>query len=83
MSGHRGAIQSLSWSAESSVLVSGGLDCTVKCWDVKSSGGERMVGSMRADGTARGAGDAMSSVNERGGLPMGPGEPQWDEMNST
>jgi transcription initiation factor TFIID subunit 5 len=39
MSGHTQPITSLSFSAESSTLVSGGLDCTVRVWDVKTSGG--------------------------------------------
>jgi transcription initiation factor TFIID subunit 5 len=39
MTGHTAAIYSLSFSAESSLLVSGGADWSVRCWDVKSSGG--------------------------------------------
>ncbi len=39
MLGHTQPIQSLAFSAESSMLVSGGLDCTVRCWDVKGAGG--------------------------------------------
>lgn len=39
MSGHTQPITSLAFSAESSTLVSGGLDCTVRVWDVKTSGG--------------------------------------------
>lgn len=39
MTGHTQPITSLSFSAESSTLVSGGLDCTVRVWDVKTSGG--------------------------------------------
>jgi transcription initiation factor TFIID subunit 5 len=46
MTGHQGQITSLSFSAESSVLVSGSLDSTVRCWDVKSAGGEKSS-SMR------------------------------------
>lgn len=34
MRGHRGNIYSLSFSRESTVLVSGGSDCTVRAWDV-------------------------------------------------
>jgi transcription initiation factor TFIID subunit 5 len=84
MSAHRGLIHSLAWSAESSVLVSGGADSTVRIWDAKSAGGERTA-SMRAEGngTGRGVnGDAVAGM-ERGGLPMSPGGAQWDEMNST
>lgn len=41
MAGHTAAIYSLAFSAESSLLVSGGADWTVRCWDVKGSGGAR------------------------------------------
>ena len=39
MTGHTASVYSLAFSAESSVLVSGGADWTVKCWDVKDAGG--------------------------------------------
>ena len=61
MRGHaRGGIWSLTWSAESNVLVSGGMDCTVRVWDVHepatASGQGRVVGeggpSRAADGAA-------------------------------
>jgi WD40 repeat protein len=39
MTGHTGSIYSLAFSAESSLLVSGGADWTVRCWDVKGAGG--------------------------------------------
>lgn len=39
MAGHTATIHSLDFSQESSVLVSGGADWTVRCWDVKSPGG--------------------------------------------
>jgi transcription initiation factor TFIID subunit 5 len=39
MTGHKASIYSLSFSAESSLLVSGGADWTMKCWDVKGAGG--------------------------------------------
>ena len=39
MTGHTASIYSLAFSAESNLLVSGGADWTVKCWDVKSAGG--------------------------------------------
>lgn len=73
MSGHRAPIHSLSFSAESSVLVSGSADCTVRCWDVKSAGGERARGEG-ADGR-RGGGVDLAGT---GRVPMGPGE-GWDE----
>lgn len=39
MTGHTSSIYSLAFSAESSMLVSGGADWTLRCWDVKSAGG--------------------------------------------
>jgi transcription initiation factor TFIID subunit 5 len=39
MTGHTASIYSLAFSAESSLLVSGGADWTVRCWDVMSAGG--------------------------------------------
>ena len=39
MLGHTASVYSLAFSAESSLLVSGGADWTVRCWDVKAAGG--------------------------------------------
>jgi transcription initiation factor TFIID subunit 5 len=39
MTGHTATIYSLAFSQETSVLVSGGADWTVRSWDVKSPGG--------------------------------------------
>lgn len=39
MTGHKASIYSLSFSAESSLLVSGSADWTMKCWDIKGAGG--------------------------------------------
>ena len=39
MTGHTASVYSLAFSAESSLLVSGGADWTVRCWDVKGAGG--------------------------------------------
>ena len=39
MTGHTASIYSLAFSQESALLVSGGADWTVRCWDVKSAGG--------------------------------------------
>jgi len=41
MTGHTSMINSLSFSACSSMLVSGGCDWTVRCWDVKGAGGPK------------------------------------------
>lgn len=40
MTGHAASIYSLAFSEESSLLVSGGADWTVRCWDVKAAGGK-------------------------------------------
>ena len=39
MTGHTATVYSLAFSQESSLLVSGGADWTVRCWDVKHPGG--------------------------------------------
>jgi len=39
MIGHKASIYSLDFSAESSLLVSGSADWTMRCWDVKGAGG--------------------------------------------
>ncbi|KAJ5143370.1 uncharacterized protein N7515_002157 [Penicillium bovifimosum] len=50
MRGHgQGGIWSLSWSMESTVLVSGGADCTVRVWDVAAPQ-EATQGRVIADG---------------------------------
>lgn len=51
MTGHTGSIYSLAFSAESSLLVSGGADWTVRCWDVKSAGGPPV--KPRENGTSQ------------------------------
>lgn len=55
MTGHTASLYSLTFSAESSVLVSGGADWTVRCWDVKSSGE-----TSRANGIGGSAGSHHS-----------------------
>ena len=62
MRGHgKGGIWSLSWSAESTVLVSGGADCTVRAWDVTGPAKEASAttaagptGSIPGDGSGSG-----------------------------
>jgi transcription initiation factor TFIID subunit 5 len=49
MIGHNASIYSLAFSAESSLLVSGSADWTVRCWDVKSAGGNK-TGKPRENG---------------------------------
>jgi transcription initiation factor TFIID subunit 5 len=50
LTGHLASIYSLAFSAESSLLVSGSADWTVRCWDVKSSGG--LKGKLRENGSS-------------------------------
>lgn len=59
MTGHTASIYSLAFSAESSLLVSGGADWTVRCWDVKSAGG--LPTKARENGVTNGV-----SGNENG-----------------
>lgn len=47
MIGHSSSIYSLAFSAESSLLVSGSADWTVRCWDVKGAGGARSIKSQK------------------------------------
>ncbi|PLB41488.1 putative transcription initiation factor TFIID subunit [Aspergillus candidus] len=71
MRGHgKGGIWSLSWSVESTVLVSGGADSTVRVWDVTGptpdAGQGRVVGeaggtATKIDGGAAPSGAAQSS----------------------
>ncbi len=39
MTGHTASVYSMSFSNESSLLVTGGADWTVRCWNVKGAGG--------------------------------------------
>ncbi|PWN48989.1 WD40 repeat-like protein [Violaceomyces palustris] len=41
MWGHTSRVHDLDFSADGSLLVSAGSDCTVRCWDVRSAGGAR------------------------------------------
>ena len=63
MLGHTASIYSLSFSNESSLLVSGGADWTVRCWDVKSSGGLVNRG-MRENGIANGVNGATEGLKD-------------------
>lgn len=54
MTGHTASIYSLAFSAESSLLVSGGADWSVRCWDVKGAGG--LPGKTAENGSSSNAG---------------------------
>ena len=62
MTGHTASIYSLAFSAESSLLVSGGADWSVRCWDVKGAGGlpgKTLGTSMGVNGdSSRGSGES-------------------------
>ena len=78
MTGHKAPIQTLSFSAESSLLVSGSLDCTLRCWDAKSAGGERLSADGM-DGMRRANGNGVDAVGmEHGEFPMGSGVSSGD-----
>ncbi|KAI5361453.1 Putative TFIID subunit TAF5, NTD2 domain, WD40/YVTN repeat-like-containing domain superfamily [Septoria linicola] len=67
MRGHgRGGIWSLDWSVESSVLVSGGADGTVRVWDVQPNkdGQGKIVGEGGAGTKIDGAGVGGGAVNK-------------------
>ncbi|KAF2084520.1 WD40 repeat-like protein [Saccharata proteae CBS 121410] len=76
MRGHgKGGIWSLSWSVESSVLVSGGADGTVRVWDVlaetsESSGAAGAGGATGANGKVVGEGGA--GVKKKGEMVVTP-----------
>ncbi|OAP64561.1 hypothetical protein AYL99_00533 [Fonsecaea erecta] len=76
MRGHgKGGIWSLSWSAESTVLVSGGADCTVRAWDVTGPAKEAAATTGTVGGaTTNKAGDATG--NAQGGGAMQDGAPK-------
>lgn len=61
MTGHTASIYSLAFSAESSLLVSGGADWTVRCWDVKSAGG--LPSKTRENGGVNGV-NGVNGVGE-------------------
>jgi WD40 repeat protein len=55
MVGHTASVYSLVFSAESSVLVSGGADWTVRCWDVKDAGGPPETSRTNGIGSSAGS----------------------------
>ncbi|KAK5135163.1 hypothetical protein LTR08_005549 [Meristemomyces frigidus] len=79
LKGHgRGGIWSLDWSVESSVLVSGGADKTVRVWDVQpnkemqaKANGENGT-SAKTDGATTGGGGAVSKTGKAKGPVVSP-----------
>lgn len=72
MTGHTASIYSLAFSAESSLLVSGGSDCTVRCWDVKGPGGSppKITNGDEIDGFTLSS-RRSNGLHEGGALPLG------------
>jgi transcription initiation factor TFIID subunit 5 len=72
MTGHTASIYSLAFSAESSLLVSGGSDWTVRCWDVKAPGGlpARSNSGDELDGFGLGT-RRSNGIHDIGVLPLG------------
>lgn len=75
MRGHgKGGIWSLSWSVESSLLVSGGMDATVRVWDplmqTEAGGGAVASAKPGGDGAAAKA-DGVPGVSGPGGAKKG------------
>lgn len=69
MRGHgKGGIYSLSWSVESTVLVSGGADKSVRVWDVLQETNEST--SKAADGTAAAKADGALTTKGASGAPV-------------
>jgi transcription initiation factor TFIID subunit 5 len=70
MRGHgKGGIWSLSWSAESSVLVSGGADCTVRSWDVTGPAKETTATTAGTAGKPDGGATATTGATGNMGKP--------------
>jgi transcription initiation factor TFIID subunit 5 len=63
MIGHNASIYSLAFSAESSLLVSGSADWTVRCWDVKNAGGNKS-GKPRENGILGAQENGITSYGE-------------------
>lgn len=67
MRGHgRGGIWSLDWSAESTVIVSGGMDGTVRVWDVAEPSTASSQGKIIGEGGAGTKIDAGASATQSG-----------------
>ncbi|KAF2723435.1 transcription initiation factor TFIID, subunit TAF5 [Polychaeton citri CBS 116435] len=70
MRGHgRGGIWSLDWSVESTVLVSGGADGTVRVWDVEPNrdGGGKVIGEGGTGNKVDGSGTANGTTSTAAG----------------
>ena len=64
MTGHTASIYSLAFSNESSMLVSGGADWTVRCWDVKGSGGLPGRGTTQENGLVNGTNSVQKEFGD-------------------
>lgn len=80
MRGHgKGGIWSLSFAMESSVLVSGGADCTVRVWDVEHKSGDA---AKAVDGTVK-DGAAGTAAGTAGGAVVGTQKKKKDAGGAT
>lgn len=73
MTGHTSSVYSLAFSAESTLLVSGSADWTVRTWDVKAAGG------LKAKTQQKNGAGAMVNGNGDGGGNGGAGRGPGDE----
>lgn len=64
MTGHTASIYSLEFSNESSLLVSGGADWTVRCWDVKTTKGSSGRTAAREDALVNGVNGSQKDVGD-------------------
>ncbi|KAG8981724.1 Transcription initiation factor TFIID subunit 5 [Tulasnella sp. 427] len=75
MTGHTSLINSMSFSACSSMLVSGSCDWTVRCWDVKGPGGLKSKrdgkDQIEVDGFGLASRSNINGGREEGKLPEG------------
>ena len=69
-------IWSLDWSVESTVLVSGAADCTVRVWDIAPPAPEQPSGQARITGDAGIKGDGTTGAQPSVSTTTGPGTGQ-------
>lgn len=77
MWGHRARVLDLDFSADGGMLMSAGSDCTVRCWDVRSAGGERtdvaVPGSLEAQQAAVAGVEAAGDRSSTSAMPAAAG----------
>ncbi|PWN25119.1 WD40 repeat-like protein [Jaminaea rosea] len=63
MWGHQGRINSLDFTATGNVLISAADDCTVRCWDVRGTGGAKGASASPEDGDVAGISNGGAGGN--------------------